>query len=72
VGICRDLQEFCSLDPQRDVMLEKSIFSEILGACFILIVCIISQNGNRMERYVLKRVLGPGIFKIQTARDSEQ
>lgn len=44
-----------------------------MGAYLILIVCIISQNGSRMERYFLKRKgFGPDIFKIQTARDSEQ
>lgn len=58
--------------PERCYARELN-FSETMGACFILIVCIIRQNGSRMEGYFLKRrVLGPDIFKIQTARDSEQ
>lgn len=58
----------------REMLCQRNqFFEETMRACFILIVCIISENGSRMERYFLKRRgLGPDIFKIQTARDSVQ
>lgn len=70
VGMCRNSVLWI---PGEMLCWRNQFFRETMGACFILIVCIISQNGSRMESYFLKRrILGPDIFKIQTARDSHQ
>lgn len=65
--LCGDVQEFCSLDSQGDVSRRSQLFKETAGAC--LIVCIVSQNGSRIERYFLKRRgSGLDIFEIQTVK----